>query len=163
MNTKGKIIGGAIIIIVLVLVVVIFKNKKSPAPTETPSTNSNPTSSPASSQVTPEISFVDNTPREVLFKSNVPLKGASLENIRVFTKSASVTGAGEEDDFPNNYFKVVYDKKDQTITITDISGEMGTGFGAFNTGCAACTHEVEFINLETADGRVVPRVQISVY
>jgi hypothetical protein len=161
MNTKGKIIVGAVLVIVLIVIGLIFKNKKSPAPTTiTPSVN---TTKEQKDKVVPEISFVDNTPREALFKSNVPLKGVDLKNIRVFTKSSSVTSVGVEDDFPNNYFKVTYDSKEQTITVTDVSGEMGTGFGAFETGCAACTHEIEFVNLETTAGTIIPKVQISIY
>lgn len=157
-----KLIGLVVVIVVIGAGIFYFfrsnTSTRNGGQVQSPATTKN-----SGKNVTPEITFLSNTEREADFTTNVPLKSVDLSNIRVYTKSASVNAAGQEDDFPKNYFSVKYDPKDLTIVITDISGEFGNDFGAFRTGCAACTHEIEFTNLETTTGVKIPKIQISIY
>jgi hypothetical protein len=62
-----------------------------------------------------------------------------------------------------NGFTLDYDSKDRVLIITGDSAEWGLNNGPFRVGCAACESAVQFKNIRTTDGQLLPEKIISVY
>lgn len=68
----------------------------------------------------------------------------------------------DEETSSENGFILSYNQSTSVLTITG-NATGNRGVGVFKTGCAACTSNIEFRNLRTEDGQLLPTRRVEVY
>lgn len=113
--------------------------------------------------------FVSNIEENsAVFSFQIPIQGESIipQNIRYCVLNMNAVPPAnqscDEEASSENGFTLSYNQNTSVLTIVG-NATGNREVGVFKTGCAACTSNIEFRNLRTKDGQVLPTRRIEVY
>lgn len=116
----------------------------------------------------PYVLVSDVQENSAVFSFQIPIQGGDIipQNIRYCVLNMNAVPptkqSCDEQTSTENGFTLFYNQSVRTLTITGNSnGNQSTG--VFKTGCAACTSNIEFRNLYTEDGQLLPTRRVEVY